>query len=290
MNPPGTPKPPRRRQQPPQPGTGNHPAGPPPSPGRLRARLSERGVHLDAPDTPENRRLAVKFLVGFVVVAAIAALPATITALSSHGDSSSTKAAPSPTSVPSAQRPSPSPSPDARTSLPAPPVVTSDPPTTAAIVPPAKPRSVSLRIARVKDGYQLVDLDAPATKPVSMLVTADDWDAMTPKERTAAEIVVHDVGAPTVIFGNLAAALPPGAEVTEQTCREAARTGSIKEFTNDTGHKEATRSMGIRTGATLCMMTSSGAVTSAKITDFSYPDYIYGVLSLEVTTWPATAV
>ncbi|MFF1789561.1 hypothetical protein ACFVX9_24250 [Kitasatospora sp. NPDC058243] len=139
----------------------------------------------------------------------------------------------------------------------------------------------------MKDGYQLIDLDAPETKPVSMLVTADDWDAMTPKERKASEIVVHDIGAPTVIFGNLATALPPGAEVTEQTCREAARTGGIKEFTNDTGDKEKTRAMGIRAGATLCMMTSEGAVTAAKITDFSYPDYIYGALNLDVTTWPA---
>ncbi|MFD7641537.1 hypothetical protein ACFV4P_12870 [Kitasatospora sp. NPDC059795] len=271
----------------PPPHEGEHPDGPHHdeghAPDRVTFHASREGVSWEAPDTPATRRAILLSLsiVGTVATITVLAMNAAgiITALPIGAKSvdavrtsqapPATPSPPAPPSVPPSPSPSPVPSPSAE---PGPSV--------------RAPRTVPLQIDVVSGGYELIDLDAPNDKPISTLVSDEDWNAMTDADQKSYEIVVHDHPAPTLVLGNLAAVLPAGADLTEATCREAARAGTIKSFRYATAaERPANDAKGIRAGATLCLTSSKGAVIAVRITDIPYD---LGLVKLDVTSWPPT--
>ncbi|MFD8597593.1 hypothetical protein ACFV1L_21580 [Kitasatospora sp. NPDC059646] len=272
--------PPHDGEQPPDP----HPdAG---HPDRVTFRATREGVSWEAPDTPANRRAILLSLsiVGTVAAITVLAMNAAgiITALPigiKSNDSVSTPQVPPPMPSPAAT-PTPGPSPS-----PSPPL--SPAPSAEASPGVRAPRTVTFQIDVVSSGYELIDLDAPNDKPLSTLVDDEDWNATSESDQKSYEIVVHSHPAPTVVLGNLAAVLPAGAEITEASCREAARAGTLKSFRYYTAaERPANDAKGIRAGATLCLTSSKGAVIAARITDIPYD---IGLVRLEVTVWPPSA-
>ncbi|MFJ1793219.1 hypothetical protein [Kitasatospora griseola] len=261
---------------------GEHPDGPhhgEDHPDRVTFHAGREGVSWEAPDTPANRRALLLSLsiVGTVATITVLAMNAAgiITALpigTKPGDAVSSQSPPA--------RPSPAPAPSP-TPSPAPSPV----PSPSAEPSPSvrAPRTVSFQIDVVSSGYELIDLDAPNDKPLSALVGDDDWNAMSEADQKSYEIVVHDHPAPTVVLGNLAAVLPAGADLTEATCREAARAGTIKSFRYSTAaERPTTDAKGIRAGATLCLTSSKGAAIAVTITDMPYD---IGLVKVDVTIW-----
>ncbi|MFJ5924538.1 hypothetical protein ACIQF6_18265 [Kitasatospora sp. NPDC092948] len=259
---------------------GEQPDGPHPDEGHVPERMTfhagRDGVSWEAPDTPADRRAILLSLaiVGTVATIAVLAMNAAgiITALPIGVKPSGAVTGPH---VPPA-RPSPEPAP-APTPAPVP-----DP--SAEPSPSAGgPRTVSFQLDVVSSGYELIDLDAPNDRPLSTLVTDDDWNAMSEADRESYELVVHDHPAPTVVLGNLAAVLPAGADLTEAGCREAARAGTIKSFRYWTAaERPANDAKGIRVGSTLCLTSSKGAVIAVRIADIPYD---LGLVRLDITIW-----
>ncbi|MFI9787044.1 hypothetical protein ACIHEI_26590 [Kitasatospora sp. NPDC051984] len=255
---------------------GEQPDGPHPAaghPDRVTFHAGREGISWEAPDTPADRRAMLLSLaiIGTVATIAVLAMNAAgiITALpigiKSPGAVSTPHAPPSPpASTPVPSPPLPSPSAEPSPSVPA-------------------PRTVSFQIDVVSTGYELIDLDAPNDKPLSALVSDEDWNAMSEADQKSYELVAHDHPAPTLVLGNLAAVLAPGTGVTEATCREAARAGTIKSFRYATAaERPANDAKGIRAGATLCLTSSQGAVIALRIADIPYD---LGLVKLDVTIW-----
>ncbi|KIQ65645.1 hypothetical protein TR51_17720 [Kitasatospora griseola] len=256
-------------------------------PDRVTFHAGREGVSWEAPDTPANRRVLLLSLsiVGTVATITVLAMNAAgiITALpigSKSGDAVSTQSPPARPSPAPAPSPTPSPAPS-----PVPSPVPSQVPSPSAEPSPGvrAPRTVSFQIDVVGSGYELIDLDAPNDKPLSALVGDDDWNAMSEADQKSYEIVVHDHPAPTVVLGNLAAVLPAGVDLTEATCREAARAGTIKSFRYYTAAERPTNdAKGIRVGATLCLTSSKGAAIAVTITAMPYD---IGLVKVDVTIW-----
>ncbi|MFD8478430.1 hypothetical protein [Kitasatospora sp. NPDC059673] len=269
----------------PPPHDGEQPDGPHPAeghPDRVTFHASRDGVSWEAPDTQANRRALLLSLaiLGTVTTITVLAMNAAgiITALPigiKSNEAVSTPRVPPPPSAPVPSAPSvPAPSP-----LPSPSAEPSPSPSPSI----RAPRTVSFQIDVVSTGYELIDLDAPNDKPLSTLVTDEDWNAMSEADQKSYELVAHDHPAPTLVLGNLAAVLPPGTELTEAGCREAARAGTIKSFRYATAaERPANDAKGLRAGATLCLTSSKGAVIAVRIADIPYD---LGLVKLDVTIW-----